>query len=151
MSFQPQRILVATDFSEPARAAVDAAADLARTYRAKLTVVHVVPLSSYVDFAGVNGGFTFDAAQFQEAVRRSSDQALAKELERIRASGTDADAVTLDGPAAPEICDLAKSSGADLIVIGSQGRTGLARVFLGSVAENVVRHAAVAVLTVRRR
>jgi len=149
MAFQPKKILVATDFSATARAAADAAVDLARAFGGELTLVHVVPLSTYVDFAGVNGGFTFDSAQFQQAVRRSSDQSLQEELARIRAAGVAAESVTLDGPAAPEICDLAKRSGAELIVIGSHGQTGLARILLGSVAENVVRHAVVPVLTVR--
>ena len=53
------------------------------------------------------------------------------------------------GSAWPEVVDYAKEESADLVVVGSHGRTGLRRVFLGSVAENVVRHAPCSVITVK--
>ncbi len=57
--------------------------------------------------------------------------------------------VAQDGSAARAICTAAKKAGADLIVVSTQGRTGLAHLLIGSVAERVVRHAEAHVLTVR--
>jgi nucleotide-binding universal stress UspA family protein len=55
------------------------------------------------------------------------------------------------GDAAPAICQVAERLGVDVIVVGSHGRTGLARIFLGSVSEHVVRHAPCAVLVIPNR
>jgi len=147
--FEPKKILVGTDFSEPARSALDAATDLARRFGAELTLVHVVPLSTYADFAGVEIRLGLDAVQLQAEVHRGAERSLRREVDRLRALGLRCDAVVLDGPAAPGVCELAKARGAELIVVGSHGRTGISRVLIGSVAENVVRHASAPVLVFR--
>lgn len=63
---------------------------------------------------------------------------------------TPADVVVLDGAPVDTITDYAHSSGADLVIIGSHGRTGLSRLFLGSVAEGVIRNASAPVMVVRQ-
>lgn len=149
MAFHPKKILVATDFSPFARAAADAGMALAKLFGAQVTLVHVVPLSTYVEYAGGVEGSAFNAAEFQAAVREGVRREAKAELDRLRGTGAPVEFASLDGPAAPEICNYAADNAFDLIVVGSHGRTGLKRFLLGSVAENVVRHAAVPVLTVR--
>src|SRR4051812_17903213 len=147
--FHPTRILVATDFSPHARAAADAAATLGRCFGGHLTLLHVVPLSSYVEYSAGMEGLTYNAAQFQEAVRSGVQREAAAEVARLREDGVNVELVTRDGPPAHEICAYAQDRGFDLIVVGSHGRTGLKRFLLGSVAESVVRHAHAPVLTIR--
>ena len=149
MKFEPKKILVATDFSSDAQAAADAAIGLSRCYGAHVTLMHVVPLSTYVEFAGGVEGSTFNAAEFQAAVREGVAKEARAEVKRLQAQGCPAEFVTVDGPAAVEICTYAADKGFYLIVVGSHGRTGVKRLLLGSVAEVVVRHAQMPVLTVR--
>jgi nucleotide-binding universal stress UspA family protein len=67
---------------------------------------------------------------------------------RLRAAGRDARAVVRTGDAATEIIAATEESGADLVVVGSRGQTGLARIFLGSVARNVLHGSQASVLVV---
>src|SRR3954470_12507653 len=104
MTFLPKKILVATDFSPDARNATDAAVTLARTFGSTLTLLHVVPLSSYVEYSAGMENASFNAAEFQAAVRSGVQREAAAELARLRAEGVAVELVTLDGPPAPEIC-----------------------------------------------
>lgn len=123
-----RQILFATDFSAHSEHAFRAALALAQHFGARLRLIHVV-----------------HRPQEQEAARARL-QAFAEE--RLGAEPfTVAVAV---GTAAPEIVRYADREKADLIVMGTHGRTGLAHVLLGSVAETVVRHASCQVLTIRR-
>ena len=149
MSFQPKKILVATDFSSYARSAADAAISLAKLYGAQVTLMHVVPLSTYVEFAGGVEGSTFNAAEFQNAVREGVAKEAKAEVKRLQELGCTAEFVTADGPAAIEVCTYAADKKFDLVIVGSHGRTGVKRLLLGSVAEVIVRHAQMPVLTVR--
>jgi len=81
-----------------------------------------------------------------------AEQRLKKQWEQAKPAGYSGPAprlMTVDGSPAAEICNFAESVKADLIVIGTHGRTGLTHILIGSVAENVVRRAPCAVLTVR--
>lgn len=142
-------ILACVDFSENAHVALTAATEraLARP-DSELHVVHVVPPP--VGAVAVVG--TADlAANFTETLDRTR-----KELEAAcsdLAKGL-ADRVyghIRTGRPPKEIAEVANQIDADLIVIGTHGRTGLSRVLLGSVAEEVVRHAPCDVLTVRTK
>jgi universal stress protein A len=84
-----------------------------------------------------------------DASRRQHDE-LAREMTvQLQASGFTAEADRRDGDAATEILAAANASNADLIVMGTHGRTGLTRLVLGSVARNVLQHAKCSVLVVR--
>jgi nucleotide-binding universal stress UspA family protein len=74
--------------------------------------------------------------------------ALAERAERLRAAGIACQTRLLEGGPALEIVRRAQETGADLIVVGTHGRTGIAHAVLGSVAERVVRHSTCPVLTV---
>ena len=86
-------------------------------------------------------------AEEKENHTRIADETAA----RLRAAGRQADATMRTGRAADEIIALAAETGADLVVMGSQGRTGLARMVLGSVARKVLNGTAASVLIVRAR
>ena len=138
-----QRILCATDFSETAEAAWQLARDLARTHRAELILVHVfAEFPVYPEVAGP------EVARIWEEQRGWVERALA---DRVAAAALPARWMLKAGAAAESITEAATESQADLIVIGTHGLRGLTRLFIGSVAERVVRMAPCAVLTAKPR
>jgi universal stress protein A len=140
-----QKILVATDFSAPSEAALAYARELARTFGASLHLVHVVePVYSSLGIDGFLPGPEIEAT-FAEGAHKQ----LTAMLENgDRAAG--AHAVVLTANAIPEaITACASEAGIDLIVMGTHGRSGVAHLLMGSVAERVVRTAPCPVLTVR--
>jgi len=84
-----------------------------------------------------------------EATRLHYDEMAREMAGRLRVAGLAADAERRDGDAATELISAAAACNADLIVLGTHGRTGLARLVIGSVARNVVHHASCSVLIVR--
>ena len=140
MAFAPKRILVCTDFSGPSQAAADAAADLARLFGGTLTLVHVVPLSAYVNFAEELGQTASWSANVQETVSASAEATLQREAQRLARPGLEINCFKTDGPAQTEVARIADLERIDLVVCGSHGRTGLRHVLVGSVAEGIVRH-----------
>lgn len=131
-------IVVPTDFSPTATKAVEYGAGLAYRLGASLTLLHAVePLGVALPQA---------LAEAQQIGATESLEGVVKEL---AARGVKADFAVRMGPAARETIELARERKADLIVIGTHGRSGLSRLLLGSVAENVLRHADCPVLTVR--
>jgi len=140
MAFSPKKIFVCTDFSPQATAAADAAADLAKLTGGTLTLVHVVPLSTYVEFADGLGQTVNWNADVQASVNARADAALKKEAERLSTASWKVSTLKSDGAPQIEIAKLAEQEHADLVVAGSHGRTGLSHVLVGSVAEGIVRH-----------
>jgi len=143
-----QRILVSIDGSATAERALQEAIKLADG-KAQLRLVYVVEEAYPLDAEG----YAFiDYAALQEAVRKTGERTLAQAAKNVRRSGITAETALLDSPGeriASLIDGEAMSWKADLIVIGTHGRSGLSRLFLGSVAEEVVRGASVPVLLVR--
>ena len=142
---QPQKIVIATDFSEPAAVALDRSIDYAKQFGAELHIVHVfslpVPAVGIYDFAIPESGI-------QEA-RATATQRLEKDAEKAVSAGITTHTHLVPAPTDAGITTLAEDIGADWIVIGTHGHTGLKHVLLGSVAERVVRHAHCSVLVVR--
>lgn len=135
-------ILFSTDFSESARAAFPLAAALARDHGARLVVLHVATPPPFVTPRELER-----ALEGPAGYRRQ----LEAELRRYPAPGPQTPMTYRleTGHPAAEILRVAREEGADLIVLGTHGRTGLARLLLGSVAEVVLRKAACPVLTVK--
>jgi nucleotide-binding universal stress UspA family protein len=133
-----KRILVATDFSAPSDAALDYARALALRFGASIHLVHVF------EDPPLNGPFGSEARsiRFEDARERLSHRVTAYERHKRRVTTE-----VLLGAVAPTIVDYAADIGFDLIVMGTHGRTGIAHVMTGSVAERVVRTAACPVLT----
>ena len=139
------KILLPVDFSHSSDGALRVASSLAADSRAELLIVHVGEDSpAYI--AGY-GGFAYDAGVSEKIA--IENHAL---LEKVKptVSGVHFEHRYLSGDPANEILALAESEQADLIVIGSHGRTGFSRMLLGSVAETVVRKASCPVLTVKQ-
>jgi nucleotide-binding universal stress UspA family protein len=141
-----RRILVATDFSPASAPAFDEALRLAKGSRAQLLVAH-----AYQEHDLPAIGFAATTA-FDEWDRESRERALGQLellLARARREGIDAHPLLLAGFPDEAIVESARQQGADLIVVGTHGRRGAARLFLGSVAARVVASAACPVMTVR--
>lgn len=135
-----KNILVATDFGEAARHAGDVACELAAKFGARLSLLHVwtVPTPAYAE------SITLPFDQIQKA----AGEAMEAESTRLRAKCGDLRTIVIPGVAWRAIVEAAPEHGFDLIVIGTHGRKGVPRLFLGSVAEKVVRASPVPVLTV---
>ena len=142
-----RRILHSTDFSRASGAAFAKAVDLAKTSKAELLVVHV--LASTVPMVG--DGYV--APEVYEDLVASARAYGKKNLDALVAkakkAGVRATSVLLEGVAHEQIVRTARRLRADLVVVGTHGRTGLAKVFLGSVAGRVVAIASCPVMTVR--
>lgn len=138
-------IVAATDFSPTATAAIQWAAELARTHRARLVLVHAlappIPPAASPDFVTL-------PPDFHEQYREAAMQKLSADLEVVRKSGLDATSDLEIGPAAPLVLELAKKHGADVIVVGTRGLTGFRHLLLGSTAERLVQGSPVPLLTV---
>lgn len=143
------RILVPTDFSPASDAAVHYARALAETFGATLRLLHVLedPAAST---AFVADGYGVDTADIREALFADARERLARALPLTERARFHVTSEALVGMPAATIVDYAAAAGANLIVMGTHGRTGLAHLLMGSVAEHVVRTAPCPVLTVRQ-
>jgi nucleotide-binding universal stress UspA family protein len=140
-------ILVATDFGEPAEAALTYGRELARTYGATLHVLHIVD-DVYLRL----GGDAYMAVL--PDLQRDAEQAAQARLDALLIDNDPiplpVKKVTLTSAApASAIVEYASSNAIDLIVVGTHGRSAVAHLLMGSVAERVVRTAPCPVLTVR--
>jgi len=143
-------ILVATDFSPASRPAFRRALDLARANRAALWIVHVARAAGPISTDGYVLPRVYE--ELEAAIRADAQKRLRKLLTRSQGAGVRARALLLRGGTPHEaILRAARSHRADMIVLGTHGRTGMARFFVGSVAARVVAAAACPVLTVRGR
>ena len=141
-------ILLATDGSAASDHAASVAVGLARTHGAKLTALYAVDPYPYVGLGEVNPmGFQayMSAAQEHAATAHSRIAALCSDGAPVQLEVK----LVEDVSAAAGIVQAAQAEGADLIVVGSHGRTGIARLMLGSVAAKVVAESPVPVLVVR--
>jgi len=143
-----KRICCPVDFSDASRAALEVAADLARKNGASLTLFHAYPIPGYT----LPDGSVVASPTMMQELAGAADRHLAEwqaDAERMGASPVSAEKVV--GEPAREIVSFAQSSGADLVVMGTHGRSGLEHALLGSVTERVIRKVQCAVLTVRPR
>jgi nucleotide-binding universal stress UspA family protein len=141
-------ILVPYDFSDHSKKALAAAVDLGRRFDSNLHLLHVVtpPIVAYPTMGTAAAPPPNLLMEVREAAERSlNDVAAAIE----DPPGTVKPHIATGGATADAIREAATTLGADLIVMGTHGRTGMARVFLGSVAERTLRLAPCPVLTVR--
>ncbi|MGH8579037.1 MAG: universal stress protein [Gammaproteobacteria bacterium] len=143
---QIRKLLIPTDFSDLAEHTLDYAIGLAAALNASVELVHVhhSPALSLQ-----NGELTMPVdptlgADYEANVRQRLD----KLAEKYQASGVKVSGCLLSGVPYAEIIRAAEDGSADLIVMGTHGRTGLAHLLMGSVAERVVRRSPIPVLTV---
>ena len=143
--FSPKKILVPIDFSKVSKDALPWAVLLARQFGSTLTLLHVVEKFP-IDYTLADRGLDLIGRAEEQAA--GDLKAMASSL--ARSSGVDVSTHVRGGSPYDQICDAAKTMGADLIVLTTHGYTGLKHVWLGSTAERVVRHAPCPVLAVRQ-
>jgi nucleotide-binding universal stress UspA family protein len=133
-------ILFPTDFSDRSVAAFHVACALARDHRAALTVLHVrdLPVTAFAEFGAVPPPETPSRAEVMERLHEFEPP-----------EGVNVEYFMADGRPSEEIVRTAEEHNAELIVMGTHGRTGLGRLVMGSVAEEVVRKASCPVLTLK--
>ena len=149
--FKIGKILVPVDFSECSRHALEWALDLASKVGARVHVFYVWDPPSYLlpdVTVFVPGQPPQTMSQYAKAHALEEMAAFLAKVDRPREVALDTEAVA--GVAADEVLKLAEQQAYDLIVMGTHGRTGVQRVFLGSTAEKVVRRATCPVLTLRQ-
>ena len=142
-----RRVLHPSDFTSFSRAAFRTAIEMTKLHRAELLVVHVLsPIVPVPGDAYIAPKMYDDLASSARAfAQKELDKLLAQSKKgRVRARG-----FLLEGPAHEEIIRFARARRVDLIVMGTHGRRGLAKFFVGSVADRVVASAPCPVLTVR--
>lgn len=137
-------IVVGTDLSDHASAALAAAEGIRARRGATLIAAHALELT-HLAMGGHETGLLLDPGTL-EAVRLAARGALERQLSEL---GAHAEPLVQEGGAAPSIVRTARERGAELLVVGTHGRTGLSRVALGSVASRVARRAPCSVLVVR--
>ncbi len=149
MSFK--HIVVPIDFSKPSLHALRTAIGLARHGKARITLVHVILPHVSALAADVPGWAAFDPElilRYQQELETEARHGLERTAKEEVPEDVPYEIVVVTGPIADSVNDEVKSRQADLICIGTTGRTGLPHLLLGSVAERVVAHAPVPVLVV---
>ena len=129
------RILCATDFSEPARAAADLAGALAVKFGDSVKLLHVVELPPLIGEEAAAAG----EASWEKAMREAAERELVRARQALADRGVAAEVAVQIGPAAELIRTEAAAKDTRLVVVGTHGRKGAAHFFLGSVAEDVAR------------
>ncbi|MCH9662988.1 MAG: universal stress protein [Gammaproteobacteria bacterium] len=135
-----QNILVPLDFSSDADLALDDALGLAQRFQARMTLLHVIylPVTTEVNLASYFTQMEAEAQQGMETYKK-----------KVTDAGLSVDTVIVSGVPFREIVETAKAKQADLIVMGTHGRTGMNHFLIGSVAERVVRLAPCPVMVSR--
>jgi nucleotide-binding universal stress UspA family protein len=138
-------LLLAVDFSDASSAAVDVAVEFAKQFSATLHVVHAfdlpIPLVTPYEVAIPEA--------YLDQTRKAAAQKLAAVVETVAGQGVTVESHLAEAPAAPAIVRAAEEVGADLVVMGTHGHTGIKHFVLGSVAERTLRLAPCSVLAVK--
>lgn len=140
-----KNILVPIDFSSVGRKVIETAGSVARSMGAKLWLVHVAAPDP--DFVGFKTGPTYVREHLATVLRQEHAQLQAM-AEDLRAAGLDVEALLVQGPTTETLLDEAERVKAELIIMGSHGRSGLFKAFIGSVCEQVLSASRIPVLIV---
>ena len=127
-----KKIVLAVDGSEVSKNAAKHAVELAKSTGGELIAVHVVPP---IDATSVE---SFNPEMLLDGLRKEGEKILAEVKDLASQKGVNIETRVEDGIPYDRICELAEEWDADIIVMGSHGRTGIGKVFIGSVAERVI-------------
>jgi nucleotide-binding universal stress UspA family protein len=139
-----RKILVPVDFGELSEPAIEKAIEFATAFSGAVTVLHVYEYSLW----GIDGG-PESAIDSAGRIRQAAEKELDLLVTKYRSRGVEVTGLLREGIPWSETLSYAQETGADLIVLGTDGRQGLPRALLGSVAEKIVRYSTVPVLTLR--
>ncbi len=140
-----ETLLVPVDFSTHSDHALECAIGLAKTFGAKIHIIHAYHLPIQV----ATPDQIVIPQDFWTAVRDSAARKLEKAVQKVTAEGLQAEMHLAEMPPAQAVTQTAEKIGADLIIMGTRGLTGLKHVLLGSVAERTIRTAPCPVMTVK--
>jgi len=147
-----KRVVVPVDFSQHSLDALEYAVTLARSFKPEIVLIFALEPAQFASAGHAYGGALPVNVEMLMAEQRQLAKADLDKLQKgLAKRNIRARALITEGTPYRMIVDTAERLGADLIVIGTHGRSGLPRFFMGSVAEMVVRHAHCPVLTVRGR
>lgn len=139
-----EKILVPIDFSTHSDKAVEAAVELAKAFGSELHLIHAYSMP-----VAMVGPYDYQIpANILGDLRDSAARRVDQEAKKLADSGVKVNALIAEGVATQVITDAAEQIGADLIVMGTRGLTGLKHAVLGSVTERTIRHAPCPVLTI---
>lgn len=142
-----KHILVPIDGSATAHLAVEKAAGLAKAFGSRVTAIFVI---DPYPFTGIGTDFAYGQAEYLSAATAEANAAIKDAKTAFEAAGLSAETSVVEAHAAWRgVVETAESSGADLIVMGSHGRSGLEKLVLGSVTQAVLAHTHLPVLVVR--
>jgi len=139
-----ERLLLPTDGSSCAETALAQTTRLATAFDATVEVVSVVDVNTVASQSELT-----NARRVVGELETQSETAVERVADRLREAGVTAETAVLQGTPATVVADRAETVGADLIAMGTHGRTGLGRFLLGSTTERLIRHAPTPVLSVR--
>ena len=143
---QFRHILAPTDFSDYSKKAVASALELAKTFSARLTALHVMELPPYP----IEGYVPLSvSSSFMDDMERQATQDLEQLLPDAATAGVEVVRLVAVGTPYRRIIEIAEAEQVDLIVMATAGRTGFSHLVMGSIAERVVRTATCPVLTLR--
>ena len=141
------KILYATDYSKASARALDEAVALAKQNGAELLVLHVIDsVTPYVTGEDIGGAELY--MKLEETTKQEAETSMNKLMEKLRKLKVNAKSLLLRGTAPEQIVRTAKNRRANLIIIGTHGRTGLSKLLMGSVANQVASTAHCPVLSV---
>ena len=144
-----QKIVCPVDFSNCAQQALKYATELAKQFDAEVCIVHAYEdPAAYVTPMPMSG-YVGPGAELLLELRKQLEQRLAQTKDEVEKLGVRVRSELLEGAPYRVVLDWAKEYGADLIVVGTHGHTGLTHALLGSVTERIVRMAHCPVLTIR--
>lgn len=145
----PKRIIVPLDGSDFSFRAAQYAINLARLTGGEILCIHAIADLPYIEYMAPAGGLT--VPRYIQEAKKQTDEWFSQVKSRAAKEGVKITAETIFSPpsVAESIINYASKQKADLIVIGTKGRSGLKRLVLGSVASTVVAHASCPVLVVR--
>lgn len=144
-----RRIFYATDLSSASKRAFNMALKIAKQNKSGLLLFHALNISPYI-FSGQPGDAAL-YARVEADARKQAQSTLSRLGTAAKKRGVKCRLLIGEGSPADRIVRSAKSNKCDLIVVGTRGRTGVSKVFLGSVAARVAATAACPVLIVRER
>ena len=147
---RPMKILIAIDGSDSSKAALESV--IARPWppHTQVNVLHVVEPPSLL-MGREMGGIDPEFEMVWNALREQAKDLVAKAADKLRAAKFNASSQLVEGDPKSQIIDIANEWGADMIVLGSHGHKGLSRFLIGSVSQDVVRHAHCSVEIIRTK
>jgi nucleotide-binding universal stress UspA family protein len=136
-----KNILIAVDGSDCSKKAAKKGIELANQLSATVIILSVVDMTNAISSTSVNGVIDDTLIKaFQDEAKRAITEVVGKK------PAANISTLTIEGIPQYEISNVARSKKADMIIMGTHGRTGLKHLFMGSVAEYVIRHSSIPVL-----